>query len=80
LGADVPTLAFSAILLAAGPWVQITSTGHLAAHAATIEKGMNQIWLSVLLVIAVTYAVRVICRCDAWRPELGRNRAMNLVT
>ena len=57
---DAFTLVFSGILLGAGPWVDATSAGPLAAkEAALIEKWMNQIWLSVLLVIALIYGVRV---------------------
>ena len=59
LAVDGFTLAVTGILLAAGPWVDVTSSGLLAAKAAFIEKWMNQIWLWVLLVIAGISAVRV---------------------
>jgi hypothetical protein len=60
LAVDGFTLAVSGLLLGVGPWVDVTSAGISPANAAFIEKWMNLIWLQVLVVIALVYAVRVI--------------------
>lgn len=56
---DAFTLVVTGILLAAGSWVDVTSAAIPADKAAFLEKWLNLIWLQVLVVIAVVYAVRV---------------------